>query len=264
MEVHHHPVPHKAGEKKNFKEYLLEGLMIFIAVTMGFFAESYREHLSDRSKEKEYMISMLEDLKGDTSRLSLTIKDWMDVGNSIDSVVDAITFPIATAGLPKAYRHMNEALNYWGFSYNERTLSQLKSSGDFLLIHNKAVADKMMAYDQFNYDEMKNIPMQHNKFYENATALRSKVFLEQIITGIHQKYINDVPAVSENAWIDSLIKENKVPLTVESQATTLFEFKNALIALKRDYDGNMFWGYTSDKKLMTDLIKLIQENYHLE
>ena len=27
------------------------------------FAEGYREHLSDRSKEKEYMLSMLEDLK---------------------------------------------------------------------------------------------------------------------------------------------------------------------------------------------------------
>ena len=28
--------------------------MIFLAVTLGFFAESYREHLGDRSKEKEY------------------------------------------------------------------------------------------------------------------------------------------------------------------------------------------------------------------
>ena len=32
MEVHHHPHP---GHKK-FKEYLLEGLMIFVAVTLGF------------------------------------------------------------------------------------------------------------------------------------------------------------------------------------------------------------------------------------
>ncbi len=31
MEVHHHP----HVEKKNFKEYLLEGLMIFLAVSMG-------------------------------------------------------------------------------------------------------------------------------------------------------------------------------------------------------------------------------------
>jgi hypothetical protein len=31
MEVHHHP---HVG-KKNFKEYLLEGLMIFLAVTLA-------------------------------------------------------------------------------------------------------------------------------------------------------------------------------------------------------------------------------------
>ena len=51
MEVHHHP----KVEKKNFKEYLLEGIMIFLAVTLGFFAENIREHLSDNAKEKEYI-----------------------------------------------------------------------------------------------------------------------------------------------------------------------------------------------------------------
>jgi len=35
IEVHHHPDLHH--EKKNFREYLLEFLMIFLAVTMGFF-----------------------------------------------------------------------------------------------------------------------------------------------------------------------------------------------------------------------------------
>jgi len=43
MEVHHHP----EVEKKGFKEYLLEGLMIFLAVTMGFIAENIRENISE-------------------------------------------------------------------------------------------------------------------------------------------------------------------------------------------------------------------------
>ena len=37
-EAHHHP----KVEKKNLRDYLLEWLMIFIAVTLGFFAESLR------------------------------------------------------------------------------------------------------------------------------------------------------------------------------------------------------------------------------
>jgi len=49
MEVHHHPDLHH--KKKNFKEYFLEFLMIFLAVTLGFFAESIRENISNHHKE---------------------------------------------------------------------------------------------------------------------------------------------------------------------------------------------------------------------
>ena len=45
MEVHHHP----HVEKKNFKEYFLEFLMIFLAVTIGFFAENIREHITEQA-----------------------------------------------------------------------------------------------------------------------------------------------------------------------------------------------------------------------
>ena len=43
MEVHQHP----KIEQKNFKEYFLEFIMIFLAVTMGFIAENIREHFSE-------------------------------------------------------------------------------------------------------------------------------------------------------------------------------------------------------------------------
>jgi hypothetical protein len=44
MEVHHHP----EVEKKGLKEYVLEGLMIFLAVMMGFVAENVRQSLPAR------------------------------------------------------------------------------------------------------------------------------------------------------------------------------------------------------------------------
>jgi hypothetical protein len=58
MEVHHHPHP----EKKTLKEYLLEGLMIFLAVSMGFIAENIREHIAEGEKEIEYMKSLVDDI----------------------------------------------------------------------------------------------------------------------------------------------------------------------------------------------------------
>jgi uncharacterized membrane protein len=43
MEVHHH----SHVEKKGFKEYFLEFIMIFLAVTMAFIGENMREQLCD-------------------------------------------------------------------------------------------------------------------------------------------------------------------------------------------------------------------------
>src|ERR1700753_3798685 len=83
MEVHHHPqLEHKP---KPWKEYLLEGLMIFLAVTMGFFADSLREHITNNEKEKQVIASLVSDLKKDTAKLNHIItvyipdhSDWVD------------------------------------------------------------------------------------------------------------------------------------------------------------------------------------------
>ena len=61
MEVHHHP----HVEKKSFKEYLLEGLMIFLAVSLGFIAENIRETITDHEKEKNFIESFVEDMEAD-------------------------------------------------------------------------------------------------------------------------------------------------------------------------------------------------------
>jgi hypothetical protein len=58
MEVHHHP----NVEKKNFKEYFLEFLMIFLAVTMGFFAENIREHFSEKKISRQYLETFRQEL----------------------------------------------------------------------------------------------------------------------------------------------------------------------------------------------------------
>src|ERR1700675_129997 len=68
MEVHKHP--HDVMHKKKWTEYFLEFIMIFLAVTLGFFAESYRENLKDRTKENEFITSIIKDLQSDTATYS--------------------------------------------------------------------------------------------------------------------------------------------------------------------------------------------------
>ena len=90
MEVHHHP----HVEKKNFKEYFLEFLMIFLAVTMGFFAESLREHVSDNSKEHEYVSALKKDLATDTLNVKhMDTKLLIPAINEYDTVINMLREP---------------------------------------------------------------------------------------------------------------------------------------------------------------------------
>ena len=238
--------------------------MLFLAVFCGFLAENFREHQIEHQREKQYMITMLEDLKADIPLLDSTVIEWEIVNNSIDTVTNAITFPLNNIDFPKIYRHLNAALNYWSFRYNDRTIAQLKNSGGFRLIRNRAVSNKIIAYDQFSNDAIPNITQQHEQFFLNTIALRSQIFSEAIISEIFKLYRNKVALPSLDPWIDSLMKKNVVPLKPEDRVILLFEFKNSLIAQKRDYESNMVWGYTHTRHKIRELIKLIQEEYDLK
>src|ERR1022692_2498703 len=77
MEVHHHP----HVEKKNFKEYCLEFIMIFLAVTMGFFAENIREHFVNKEKEIKTIATFKNELQKDTARLNSIINVYIPAHN---------------------------------------------------------------------------------------------------------------------------------------------------------------------------------------
>src|SRR5271170_7623769 len=85
MEVHHHPDLHH--KPKPWKEYFLEFLMIFLAVTMGFFAESLRENMTDKEKEKEYISSLINNLEQDTTNLNSAIRDNEKKSKGLDSLI---------------------------------------------------------------------------------------------------------------------------------------------------------------------------------
>src|SRR5215813_4753394 len=126
MEVHHHP----KVEKKKFKEYFLEFIMIFLAVTLGFFAEQVREHYADRAKEKEYMQEIIENLKYDTLRCARNIETNVQVQQGLDS----LRTELRNAGKGKVngnklYYYTLRYLGEFGqVAFNTSAISELKNS----------------------------------------------------------------------------------------------------------------------------------------
>ena len=260
MEVHHHSHAH---EKKNWKAYFWEFLMWFLAVFCGFLAENFREHQVEHQREKQFMITMVEDLRSDTAIVAYVAAYWNTINNSIDSVADAIQFPVQRTDFAKAYRHLSNALNYYGFRYNDRTIAQLKNSGGFRLIRQRDVANKIIRYDQLNQNAMPNIAEEHTTLYMQTLALRNKVFVQEITNEVNKRYLYKPPPAAVNNWIDSMMQIYKVPLPAETYNTLMFEFKNSLLALRKDFT-NLNWGYDNEKTQMNGLIALIQDKYHLK
>ena len=93
------------------------------------------------------------------------------------------------------------------------------------------------------------------------TLLRNRAFIQEIINRIHDRYQNIPPPFSSNAWIDSMINKNKSPFSPEDQTASAFEFKNALLAFRKDFS-NMDWGYDKLLKMEIELIALIEKEYH--
>jgi hypothetical protein len=148
MEVHHHPeLPH--GEKKRFKEYVLEFFMIFLAVTMGFIAENIREHLSDNAKENEYIEGMVKDLSVDTTRLSDVILRTRRQIAGFDSLIRVSKTKLAQIPVQDSLYLMTARYIYYAnnFTDDDITLTQLRNAGGYRLIRNNAVTDSIAEYE---------------------------------------------------------------------------------------------------------------------
>ncbi len=130
MEVHHHPqLEHKA---KPWKEYLLEGLMIFLAVTLGFFAENYREHITETHRENEFAKTLYAELRDDSVVAASKLFMRHEKEKDMDYLSSYFKDSTLTHLSPKVYPAFTTSLyliNSYTFDPKDGMLSQLRNSG---------------------------------------------------------------------------------------------------------------------------------------
>jgi len=146
MEVHHHPDLHH--ERKKFKVYLLEFLMIFLAVTLGFFAESFREHISEKNTERQYMKEIVENLKYDTIRCAGNAEMNEELIRGMDSLRGEIK--LAISGNINSNALYYYSLMYGGkyaiAAFNTSAIKEFKNSGSLRLVESKKLMDEITEY----------------------------------------------------------------------------------------------------------------------
>jgi hypothetical protein len=252
MEVHHHP----HVDRKSFKEYLLEGLMIFIAVTMGFFAESLREVITDHERANQYMENMVMSVASDTIELKRTIQFANRQNRGIDSFLTLKRKDISDI-------HNRNQFYYYVFNYllgarlfkpNDAAIEQMKSSGAFRLITNQAVIDSIFKYESGN----KKILMQED----------DNILFYKQLAGNFVKLLD----LSEAELVNFTVKDSAGNQLIEADRT-LEPITNDALLLKETYNNtsalkiaNSFYinNLTVQLSYARRFIQYLKNEYHLK
>jgi hypothetical protein len=216
MEVHHHP----DIEKKGLKEYLLEGLMIFLAVFMGFIAENIREDYTEHKKAQEYAVTMASDLTSDTAQLKNYLAYYKLAKMNTDTVMKLMAnMDVKNVSTGKLYLY-----GLWGggqriFKSNDATFQQMKSTGA-LQFFKRPIAREAGEYDRWcRY--MQSLDEMDEAIYVEVRKLRSQIFEFQYNTKANDMWNKIAPRYiystkkTDIATRDSFIKINPPLLTYD-------------------------------------------------
>ena len=144
MEVHHHP--HVPTHVKPWKEYLLEGLMIFVAVTLGYGAENIREHFIETKKAVVSAKNLYKDVLDDsvTYQQSLQNRDRQDA--LFEIISDQYEKKQITQHIPELYAaHSYVSLRMLPIM-NSLALDEIKSSGTLRFIEDDSLKTAIQLY----------------------------------------------------------------------------------------------------------------------
>lgn len=143
MEVHH---PHHGSHNKKIKEYILEFFMLFLAVTLGFFAENIREHYVEKEREIKYLQNIHQDLQKDINEIDSTVVYIAKRQLLADTLFMEIKNNNITKDLGQFYYLIKNLSFRHLFENSDNGFTQLKSSGGLRLIENKEIVVKIQDY----------------------------------------------------------------------------------------------------------------------
>ena len=251
METHANHLHHAPGKKS--WHYLYEFLMLFLAVFCGFLAENEREHMVEHQREKQYMKSMLTDLRADISFINDDKKYAETSVEQLGSMQKNLYSDSIFQKTVIIYQQYADYFHLLTPHFNDQTITQLRSSGNVRLIRNNEIATKLAEYwNQINW------------ILKTADRIEQRldVSAQMAATIFNRKYLLQQK--------EDTITGNK-PISIDPAAKFMTNDKNQLTAFANLIDRiktsiNLFYipYMQSQKQKAIQLIDMIKKEYELE
>jgi hypothetical protein len=246
MEVHHHP----NVEKKNFKEYFLEFLMIFLAVTMGFFAENIREKFNDKENIYQLTNSLMNDLKIDTAHLAVLLQKSNRKIKQIDSLHAILQQPKDKINNLDLQRLVVSASLNFNFVPSSGTISELKSTGILRLFLTTKIPKLINSYESTisTTKLVENMEIDYGRKYIEEGFMSRHFTPENIFRSADTVYIKSHSFIPVNDKLRNITHDYLVQFNVD-----LMLYKIYAMFLKDFYE--------RDNQMCIDFMKDIQDEF---
>jgi hypothetical protein len=251
MEVHHHSHIPTSREKK-WTHYFWEFLMLFLAVTLGFFVENQREHYIEHQREKQFIKSLFNDIKSDTGNIAKIINARSAKERMLDSLSYMMNSPRPLDFVKQIYPYAvyaGRTLPY-RFVPNDGTMQQLKNSGALRLIRNRPVVDSISKYDISVRNILGQYAVEENQIEHYRTAA-AKMFDALVFSQM----------MDENAAVVRPAPDNTSFQAYSSRE--LAEWNYRVYGLNGINKANRR-DLRSLLKQATTLLEILKKKYHLE
>jgi hypothetical protein len=242
MEVHHHP----EVEKKGFKEYILEGLMIFLAVMMGFFAESIRENITNGEHVKQLSMQLVSDLKNDTTVLRENIAFERAMDKKGDSLFYILQQPMEKIDKKRMQYLVLKMYSLKLFYPSLGAIAAIKNE-----LHIKQFANSKIATYITNYEDRAKVLKELEDIQKRNLENYIGDFLKDHFTpaNMHDSFYNEKPIA--NGDMRNLTLEDLTRFSVE--LTLIQGFNKDLISYDKKLQANA-----------AELINYVKKQYSLE
>ncbi|MEO6819263.1 MAG: hypothetical protein ABI266_05500 [Ginsengibacter sp.] len=256
MEVHHHP----SVERKSFREYFSEFLMIFLAVTMGFIAENIRESLSNHSEEKEYVISLKKDLISDTSALNDFVPFLVQRISQTDTLIKLLKMRNATTRGSDLYYLARVSTKMRNFIPNVTTLTELDHSGNYRLITKNALMRGIVKFQKIT-DSYKSISALDQQEAQMSYPFLANLFDAEVFNTMEGRSHFSIDSTATS--FSNIQKPEGNPQLRNYNDDAINQF----IFYLHERNGSFILEVgilQEQKKAATELIKIINKEYHLK
>jgi len=223
--------------------------MLFLAVFFGMLAEYRLEHIIEHQREKKYIRSLIRDLEMDIASLQTSHNNRSIQIGYLDSL-HILLREKRMDRMNDVYfyaRHINRHVN---FQYHDRTIQQLKNSGNLRLIRNQAAADSITVYDN---ERMKTSLIQ----------LEGEIELRRHITfNISGKIFDSYAWKNMTDSIGNILRPITNPSLLTNDITLLNEFLFRIVTLR----GSMLFTNRSIQNSIRSakrLIDLLKKEYDI-